>query len=108
VFNMDKVSTPLRVEAVGSSGILVEWEPYAILRYLRKPADLILIDYGTHPLSNPNERLASQGGNVDWFRFWLTNEEDSDPSKASQYARWRGLRTLGASSIALGASTQQK
>ncbi|HWF92377.1 MAG TPA: hypothetical protein VN684_08840 [Terriglobales bacterium] len=108
VFNMDKVSTPLRVEAVGSSGILVEWEPYAILRYLRKPADLILIDYGTHPLSNPNERLASQGGNVDWFRFWLTNEEDSDPSKASQYARWRGLRTLGDSSIALGASTQQK
>jgi dipeptidyl aminopeptidase/acylaminoacyl peptidase len=89
VFNMDKVSTPLRIEAVGSIGIKVEWEPYAILRYMQKPVDLILIDYGTHPLSNPAERLASQGGNVDWFRFWLEGEEDSDLSKADQYTRWR-------------------
>jgi len=94
VFNMDKMSTPLRVEAVGSSGILVEWEPYAILRYLRKPTDLILIDYGTHPLSNPNERLASQGGNVDWFRFWLKDKDVSGPNKSEPYKRWGKLRKL--------------
>lgn len=39
-------------------------------------------------------RLASQGGSVDWFRFWLQGYEDPDPSKAEQYARWRGLRKL--------------
>jgi hypothetical protein len=45
-------------------------------------------------LSNPAERLASQGGNVDWFRFWLKGEEDPDAAKAAQYKRWRELRKL--------------
>lgn len=30
--------------------------------------------------------------NLDWFRFWLRDEEDSDPSKYQQYARWREMR----------------
>jgi hypothetical protein len=38
--------------------------------------------------------MASQGGTVDWFRFWLQGEEDPDPAKAEQYARWRELREL--------------
>lgn len=95
VLNMDKLETPLRVEAVGRDmGLLEMWEPYAWLRYLGRPTELVLIDYGTHPLSNPAERIASQGGNVDWFRFWLTGEEDPDPAKAGQYARWHELRKL--------------
>jgi hypothetical protein len=32
--------------------------------------------------------------NLDWFRFWLKGEEDPDPAKAEQYARWRELRKL--------------
>jgi len=38
--------------------------------------------------------MASQGGSVDWFRFWLKDEEDPDPAKADQYRRWRDLRKL--------------
>jgi hypothetical protein len=36
---------------------------------------------------------------VDWFRFWLKNEEDPDPAKAEQYKRWRELnvRLIGES-----------
>ncbi len=30
--------------------------------------------------------------NLDWFRFWLKDEEDPDPSKNEQYARWRQMR----------------
>ena len=45
-------------------------------------------------LRNPAARMASQGGSVDWFRFWLKGEEDSDPAKAEQYKRWRELRKL--------------
>jgi len=26
------------------------------------------------------------------FRFWLKGEEDLDPAKAEQYARWRALQ----------------
>jgi len=49
-----------------------------------------------HILSNPSARVASQGGTVDWFRFWLQDYEDPNPAKAEQYKRWRGLRQLQA------------
>jgi len=71
------------------------WEPYAGLNYLHKPADFILLPCpGTHVLTNPAQRAASQTGTVDWFRFWLKDEVDPDPQKREQYDRWRGLRGL--------------
>src|SRR6266446_4956626 len=30
--------------------------------------------------------------NLDWFRFWLKDQEDADPAKAEQYTRWREMR----------------
>ncbi len=53
-----------------------------------------MLQAGTHVMTNPTQRLASETSNVDWFRFWLKGEEDPDPAKAEQYKRWRGLRTL--------------
>ena len=55
---------------------------------------VMLKDTHEHNLGNPAARMASQGGSVDWFRFWLQNYEDPDPAKAEQYARWRELRQL--------------
>lgn len=100
-FNMDKVSTPLLVVAKGRAGLLSMWEPYALLRYQNKAVDLTLLEESTHVLTNPAERLVSQGGTVDWFRFWLKNEEDPNPDKADQYIRWRKMRTLQHPRIAL-------
>ena len=93
-FNMDKVSAVLQVVAEGRSDLTFMWEPYAAMRYLHKPVDLILLNNAQHVLSNPAARLASQGGSVDWFRFWLQDYEDPDPAKAEQYQRWRELRKL--------------
>ena len=31
--------------------------------------------------------------NLDWFRFWLKDEEDRDQRKDQQYTRWRQMRT---------------
>jgi dipeptidyl aminopeptidase/acylaminoacyl peptidase len=94
-FNLDKVMTPLQVVAEGPYSLLLfMWEPYAALRYLHKPVDLILLNTDEHVLTNPAVRMASQGGTVDWFRFWLKDEEDPDPAKAEQYLRWRELREL--------------
>lgn len=94
-FNFDKIHTPLRLEAeYNPEGILEEWETFAALRELNKPVDLIFIPHGDHPVVKPWERMTSQQGNVDWFVFWLKGEEDSDPAKAEQYARWRALREL--------------
>jgi dipeptidyl aminopeptidase/acylaminoacyl peptidase len=100
-FNLDKVRTPVRIEAVsGAESILEEWEIYAALVLQNKPVDLIYFPHGVHMLEKPLERLASQQGNVDWFRFWLKGEEDTNPAKQKQYVRWRKLRAEAVSSMA--------
>jgi dipeptidyl aminopeptidase/acylaminoacyl peptidase len=93
-FNMDKVASPLRVVAEGNDGAIEMWEPYALLEALHKPVDLIILNTSEHVITEPAVRLAAQGGNVDWFRFWLQGYEDPDPSKKDQYTRWEHLREL--------------
>jgi hypothetical protein len=93
-FNMDKVTTPLLVVALGKQNVLFMWEPYATLRHLNKQVDLVFLNTSEHVLTNPVARMISQGGTVDWFRFWLQGYEDSDPAKAKQYGRWLDLRKL--------------
>jgi hypothetical protein len=84
----------LLVVGEGPESLLSMWQPYAILHLLGKPVELVMLNTTEHDLSNPAVRLASQGGSVDWFRFWLKGEEDPDPAKAEQYKRWRELRKL--------------
>jgi dipeptidyl aminopeptidase/acylaminoacyl peptidase len=99
-FNADKVDTPLRMEIDTGpvQKILNDWEMFSNLQYLRKPVELFVIpdiQHGVHILQNPAQRLASQGGTVDWFCFWLKGEEDKDPAKATQYIRWHELQSFG-------------
>ncbi len=93
-FNLDHVTAPLRLEAIGLTSVLQEWEPYAGLLLQHKPVELFVIPDGVHVLIKPWDRLASSGGNTDWFRFWLKGEEDPDTAKVEQYARWRQLRSM--------------
>jgi hypothetical protein len=92
-FNLDRVRTPIRIEAVGPPSVLQEWELYSSLRLQQKPVDLIYFPSGTHIHQRPLERLESQQGNVDWFRFWLKGEEDSDPAKRPRYEQWEAMKT---------------
>jgi dipeptidyl aminopeptidase/acylaminoacyl peptidase len=91
-FNLDKVSTPVRLEALGPVAVLESWEWFSGLSQLKKPVDLIYLPYAPHLLIKPWERMVSQQGSVDWFTFWLNGQEDQDPAKAKQYARWREWR----------------
>jgi hypothetical protein len=93
-FNTERVETPLRIEAYGGFGYLSAWEWYRRLAEEKKPVELIFLPDAQHLLVKPWERLASQGGSVDWFAFWLKDEEDHDQGKRSQYERWRKLRSL--------------
>jgi hypothetical protein len=45
-----------------------------------------------HVRNQPRHRLEIYDRNLDWFRFWLKDEEDPDPRKAEQYRRWNQLR----------------
>lgn len=91
-FHLDQLATPLRVEAHGPQSLLAEWQIYASLRLQDKPTDLVYFLGEQHILQNPADRLVSQQGAVDWYRFWLKGEEDPDLQKKGQYERWEALR----------------
>ncbi len=107
-FNMQKIRTPLLVVGEGPFSLLSMWQQYATLRYLHKPVDLQMLDTDEHVLTNPAARLASQGGSVDWFCFWLQDYEDPDPNKKEQYNRWEHLRELQNPTMAEAGSSNVK
>jgi dipeptidyl aminopeptidase/acylaminoacyl peptidase len=91
-FNMDKVRAPLLLLQPGPASVFADWEPYAALRHLKKPVDLIMLQPGSHVMTNPTQRVTAETINVDWFDFWLNGHEDPAAGKSEQYARWRELR----------------
>jgi dipeptidyl aminopeptidase/acylaminoacyl peptidase len=91
LFNIQRVNAALLVVGEGEPSLLGMWGPYAALRLLKKPTELVLLNTDEHVLTNPGMRVASQGGTVDWFQFWLKGFEDPDPDKADQYRRWEQL-----------------
>ncbi len=93
-FLLTKVETPLLIQVASLRTLSSQWGIFSGLRRLGKPVELVFLPTGTHILQKPWDRLVSQQGSVDWLAFWLMGEEDSDPSKAGQYNRWRSLRRL--------------
>jgi dipeptidyl aminopeptidase/acylaminoacyl peptidase len=93
-FNLDKVHTPVRLVALGNYSVWSTWEWYAGLTLQKKPVDFVLIPHGEHLGGMVSERVLEQQGLVDWFSFWLKGEQNPDPAKADQYARWRELREI--------------
>lgn len=59
-----------------------------------KPSDILYFQGASHQTTRPQHRLRSLGTHIDWWRFWLKGEEDSDPEKQAQYAHWRELSDL--------------
>ena len=92
LYALSKASAAVRLEESGGLAGLGLWETYTVLRQAQRPVEFVLFPEGSHVLRKPAERMASQGGNVDWFRFWLQGYEDPVAAKQEQYARWRALR----------------
>lgn len=97
IFHLDHVIAPLLMLETGRQTLLEDWEPYAALYALHKAVDMVSVPEGPHVETNPGQRLATQGTNVDWFRFWLQGHEYPDPKKAEQYHRWERLCDLQSS-----------
>jgi len=92
-FNLDKVSAPILIQAMGRR-VLAEWEWFSGLWSLGKPVDMLYLPDADHLIVKPWEQLTSQQTTLDWFCFWLNGEEDSSPEKVEQYTRWRQLRKM--------------
>jgi dipeptidyl aminopeptidase/acylaminoacyl peptidase len=99
-FNLDKVNAPVRVVALNKGSLLGMWQWFIGLFLQNKPVELVEIPEGVHALKKPSQRRIAMQGMVDWFSFWQKGEEDPDPAKAEQYARWRELRKLQETSSA--------
>ncbi len=109
-FNAEKIRTPLRMveQSSGLFGVLLKWEIFNRLRYLKRPVEFYVMpdaEHGSHSPQNPAQIIAVQQGTVDWFDFWLNDREDPSPEKREQYARWRRLRQLHEEALRAGHSS---
>lgn len=86
--NAGKISTPLRIEMLGKSSVLQEWELYSSLKLQGKPVDVLYLPEATHVLVKPAERFLSQQGNVNWFSYWLLGERQGNADSDADYNRW--------------------
>jgi dipeptidyl aminopeptidase/acylaminoacyl peptidase len=91
IYKIGASTAAVLLEETGRTAGLSMWETYAMLRRSGRPVEFVLFPEGSHLLKKPRERLASQGGNVDWFRFWLQGYEDDVPEKHAKYVRWRAM-----------------
>jgi dipeptidyl aminopeptidase/acylaminoacyl peptidase len=89
--NADKIRTPI-LQNTSDTEYLAYLPTYRALRDLGKPMELYIYPNELHVRNQPKHRLEIYERNVDWFSFWLKNEEDEDLAKAAQYVRWKAMR----------------
>lgn len=91
-FNADKIATPLRIEMLGRSSALQEWELYSALKLSNRPVEALYLPDAAHVLLKPKERYLSQQGNVNWFNFWLQPELGPSRDARFDYNRWHSFK----------------
>jgi alpha/beta hydrolase fold len=89
----DEFNTPLLIQD-DEEEYLLSLPLWNALREARKPVELIVYPQELHRLIQPIHQLLNFERQIDWFRFWLQDKEDSAPEKQPQYERWRHLREL--------------
>ena len=87
----DQIETPLLVNAADSE-FIASLALYTSLEELHKPVELYIYANELHAKNQPKHRYEIFGRNLDWFRYWLRNEEDISADKKEQYLGWRRLR----------------
>jgi hypothetical protein len=91
---LKRIRTPLLFESHGLFSVVHHGAMADRMSALGKPVDILYFATASHSTTQPWHRRRSLNTHIDWWRFWLKGEEDSNPSKAQQYAHWRELRKL--------------
>ena len=90
-YNADKVDEPLLIN-VADDELLIGIEDYVRLKDAGKPFEMYVFPDEHHIKWRPLHRLNIYRRNIQWLKFWLKGEEESDPVSPGQYARWRRMR----------------
>lgn len=93
VLEADRVHIPILNQAGDFEG-LGDVPLYVALKDFKKPEELYFFPNELHHKNQPKHRLEIYERNLDWFRFWLENEQDPTPAKRGQYERWNNLRKM--------------
>jgi dipeptidyl aminopeptidase/acylaminoacyl peptidase len=104
-FALPQMHTPLLIETMGygihdnvrgmvPANLAIRYELLTGLTELGKPVEMYYYPDEDHLIHGPVARLRNLERNVDWYRFWLLNEERPNPEDPDQYVRWRHLRLL--------------
>lgn len=87
--NAHRVRIPVLMEYIHAVGAL---EFYTAMKGHGAQAELVLYPDETHAFFQPIHRFNSMRRNLEWFNYWLLGKADTDPSRASQYARWESMK----------------
>jgi dienelactone hydrolase len=91
---LSKIRTPVMFQSHGLWSLVYHGAMADRMNQMSRPAEILYFETASHSTTRPQHRLRSLGSSIDWWRFWLKSEEDSDPAKAAQYAHWRELRAV--------------
>lgn len=86
-----KINTPILIQA-SDTEYLRSLPLWSALREAGKPIDMYVFPNETHRLIQPAHQLVNLERQMDWFRFWLKDEEGDKPENGPLYGRWRRLR----------------
>lgn len=89
-YNLDKVGAPVLMQMPEQE--YMRAIDYAVPLIKNHLADAYVFPEEAHNKFQPRHKLAVYERNLDWFKFWLLDEEDPDPAKKEQYARWRVMK----------------
>lgn len=87
----NRINTPLLTNAADSE-FIGDLALFTSLQQLGKPVELFIYANELHYKNQPRHRYEIYGRNLDWFRFWLMDEQDTSPDKIEQYHRWAQLK----------------
>lgn len=90
-YRLDRIRVPMLFQMPEQEYLYALGVSLPLVR--RSQADLYVFPHEPHQKFQPRHKLAAYERNLDWFRFWLRGDEDANPDKAEQYARWRGMRS---------------
>lgn len=90
VFKLDRLQAPVLFQH--SEQEYLYGLDYMIPLLRAQRAELYVFPHEPHQKFQPRHKLAVYERNLDWFRYWLKDEQDPAPGKAAQYARWEAMR----------------
>lgn len=89
--NVERIATPLLLQ-LADRELVASAQLLDALSRAAKPHEAYVFEDEYHIKWQPAHRLAVYRRTVDWFSFWLKEEEEADPPKRDQYARWRAMK----------------